>query len=64
MNTLLEYSSKTQINLIFALTSLHNFIKDHLLQDINYFKADIDNFIILSNKFDNLLLSSSLVISI
>lgn len=31
INTPSEYSLKTQINLIFALTGLYNFIKDHPL---------------------------------
>ena len=29
-----------QINFIFALTALHNFIKDHFLQNINFFEGD------------------------
>lgn len=41
-----EYSLKTHINLIFALTSLYNFIKDHLSQNIDYFEVKNEDFII------------------
>ena len=46
MNTPLKYSLKTQINLIFALTSLHNFIKNYLSKNTNYFEAKNENAII------------------
>lgn len=62
INTPSKYSLKTQINLIFILTSLYNFIKDHLLQNIDYFKVENNNPIIQSGKSDNLLLDNSLVI--
>lgn len=63
MNTLPKYSLRTQINLIFALTSLHNFIKDHPLQDIDYFEVENNDSIIPSSGSDNLPLGSFLVTS-
>ncbi len=64
MSTPSEYSLKTQINLIFALTGLHNFIKDHLLKDTDYFEAENDHAIIQFGGSNNLPLGNSLVISI
>lgn len=64
MNTLSKYSLKTQINLIFALTSLHNFIKNYLLEDTNYFEAENKDAIIQSSRSNNLFLGNSLVTSI
>ena len=63
MNTPPEYSLKTQINLIFALTGLHNFIKDHPSQDIDYFEVENEDPIVQSGGSDNLLLGNSLVTS-
>lgn len=37
INTPPKYSLKIQINLIFVLTGLYNFIKDYLLQNIDDF---------------------------
>lgn len=61
MNTPPEYSLKTQINLIFALTGLHNFIKDHPSQDIDYFEVENEDPIVQSGGSDNLLLDNFLV---
>ena len=33
-----EYTFQTQIWLVFVLTRLHNFIKDYLYREINYFE--------------------------
>ncbi len=63
MNTPPEYSIKTKINLIFALTSLHSFIKDHPSQDIDYFEAENEDSIVQSGRSDNLPLGNSLVTS-
>lgn len=43
MNSLSEYSLKTQINLIFVLTGLYNFIKDHPLEDTDFFEAESED---------------------
>lgn len=61
MNILIEYNLKTQINLIFVLTGLPNFIKNYPLQDNDYFKARNRNFIILFDTSDNLPLVNFLV---
>ena len=61
MNILPEYSLKTQINLIFALTDFHNFIKDHPLKNINYFEIENEDAIIQSSGSDNLSLGNSLI---
>lgn len=61
MNTIPEYSLKRQINLIFVLIGFYNFIKDYLLQDIDYFEVENNNFIVPFNGSDNLLLSSFIV---
>ena len=66
INTPPEYSLKTQINLIFALTGLHNFIKDHPSQRyFNYFEAENNDSIISYHltSMINLPLGNSLVIS-
>ena len=63
MNTPPEYSLKTQINLIFALTGLHNFIKDHSSEDTDYFETENEDAIIQSGGSDNLSLGNSLVTS-
>ncbi len=63
MNIRLEYSLKTQINLIFALTSLHNFINNHPSKNTDYFEVENNDTIIQSGKFDNLPLDISLVTS-
>lgn len=63
MKTPPEYSLNIQINLIFILTSLHNFIKDHPLQDIDYFEVENKDPIIQSGVSDNLPLGNSLVTS-
>lgn len=64
MNIPLEYYLKIQIILIFTLTDLYNFIKYHLLQDIDYSQIENDNSIVLFDRSDNLLLGSFLVIFI
>lgn len=64
INTLTNYSLKTLINLIFALSSLHNFIKDHFLQDIDYFKDKNEDLVVPSGSSDNLLFDNSEFISI
>lgn len=46
MNTPPEYNLKTQINWIFTLTGLYNFIKDHPFKDIDYVEAENNNIII------------------
>ncbi len=61
INTPPEYSLKTQINLIFALTGLHNFTKDHPSQDIDYFEAENEDSIVQSGRSDNLPLGNSFV---
>lgn len=58
MNILSKYNLNTQINLIFALIALHNFIKNHFSQDIDYFEIKDEEFIVYFNKFDNLLLKN------
>lgn len=50
--------------MIYVLTCLYNFIKDHLLQNVNYFEAKNCNFIIPFDRSYNLLLDNYLVISI
>lgn len=35
-----EYSFQTQIRLVFALAGLHNFIKDHLCGELDYFEEE------------------------
>lgn len=49
--------------MIFALTSLHNFIKNHPLQDIDYFEVKNEDPIVQSGESDNLVLDNSLVTS-
>lgn len=61
INSLSEYNLKTQINLIFTLTCLHNFIKHHLSQDINYFKDKNKNLVLQSGGSNNLLFCNFLV---
>lgn len=61
MNTLFKYNSKRQINLIFTLINLYNFIKDYFLQNIDYFEVENKKSMIQFCKFDNLSLSNSLV---
>lgn len=55
---------KIQINFIFVLTNLYNFIKDYPSQDIDYFETKNDNSIIPFDESNNLFLGSSLIISI
>lgn len=62
MNICFKYNLKIQINLIFALTSLYNFIKDYFPLNIYYFEAENDDSIILFSRSDNLPLSNFLVI--
>ena len=64
MNTPPKYSLKIQRNWIFALTDLHNFIKDHLLENTNYFEAENDDVIIQSGGSNNLPFDNMLVIFI
>lgn len=61
MNTFFEYNLKTQINLIFPLTSLHNFINNYLSQNFYYVETENHDSIILYNRINNLFLNSSLV---
>ena len=63
MNILLEYNLKIQINLIFTLTNLYNFIKDHCLENTNYFETENDDTIIQSKGTDNLSLGNFLITS-
>ena len=50
--------------MIFALTGLHNFIKDHLSKNTNYFEAKNEDAIIQFGGSNNLSLGNSLVIFI
>ena len=61
MNTLPEYSLKIQINLIFVLTDLYNFINDHPSENTDYFEAENEDAIIQSSGSDNLPLGNFLV---
>lgn len=61
INTSPKYSLKIQINLIFSLTGLYNFIKNYLLEDIDNFQYENKDAIIQSGGSNNLLLDNSLV---
>lgn len=63
LNTPPEYDMATQVNLVLALTALHNFIKDHANQEIDYFEAEEDNSTSSVSVSDNLPLSASLATS-
>lgn len=42
LDTAPEYDMKTQVHLVFAMTALHNYIKDHATKEIEYFEEEID----------------------
>lgn len=50
----------TQVYLVFTMTTLHNYIQDHTIEKIDYFKEGIDKKMILVFTFDNVSLGTSL----
>lgn len=45
---------RTQLNFIFTITTLYNYIKNYLLQEIDYFEDKIESMIIPISISDNL----------
>ena len=53
----------TQVHLIFAMTTLHNYIKDHIIEMIDYFEGEIDKETVLISISNIVSLGTSLAIS-
>lgn len=63
LNTAPEYDITTQVHLVFAMTTLHNYIKDHAIEKIDYFKEKIDEEMIPVFISNNISLGTSLATS-
>lgn len=50
----------TQVHFIFAMTALHNYIKDHAIEKIDYFEEEIDKETVLVFISNNVFLGTSL----
>lgn len=54
----------TQVYLVFTITILHNYIKDHTIKEIDYFEEEIDEEMVLVSTFNIVFLDTLLAIYI